>query len=206
MSKITINRKYQIYGLVMLVLALLELYLPYNNMSLNVVFYGIAFTRIIVCRCMEAAFAGEVKRGLDYKYCRIIFAILTYLYLIIFIFDVQSSFTLTRSEKNVDVAYKFFICTWILTFVLGVIAICFFIHADYKKTKTCWIIVNAILLLIIIKLYSDTLTTYPVSGKYVMILFLITRTVFWYKIVSSDMNGSYRLGTREKCSDPKEEN
>ena len=140
-SEMTIYEKYKKFGMIMATLLILEVLLPYKMAFLNVVFYGIVFAKMILCRCMEYAFSKEVKKGNNYKKCKLIYEIQTYFYLVIFILDIQTSFKLSASEDYAAVVYLFFTTMWILQFVFSFAGLYFFIKAN-DRSKTDWIVIN----------------------------------------------------------------
>ena len=140
-SEMTIGEKYKKFGTIMATLLLLEVFLPYKMAFLNVIFYGIVFAKMILCRCMEYAFSQEVKKGNNYKKCKLIYEIQTYFYLVIFILDIQASFNLSVSEDNAAVAYMFFTTMWMLQFVFSFAGLYFFIKVN-NRSKTDWVVIN----------------------------------------------------------------
>ena len=182
-NEMTTTKKYHIYGLIMAVLFVLELILPFDNPSLNIVFFGIAFLRIVLCRYMEHLYSNEIRRGNDCKNLRILFMVMTYFYLVVFIFDVQASFSFARSSENIMAAYKFLIFAWIFQFVLGAIVAYFYTNDDFI-VRAGWIGINAVLIFMLLRAYGTSVegTRFYLMKEDVILVLIPFRAVVWWFI------------------------
>ncbi len=178
----TIFEKYRLFGFSMAVLLLLEYCLPYKVMWLNPVFFVIAFLKIILCRCMEYAFGREVKKGNDFKKCKLVYEIQTYFYLVVFILDVQSSFTIARSKDNAMLAGAFFMLAWVLQFFFGAAGVFYFLKAQNRSVLD-WCIINTGFLGMLIHFYIKALYGDDTSIGRILITagLLIWRTILWFR-------------------------
>ena len=173
----TTTKKYHVYGVIMAILFVLELILPFDKPSLNAVFFGIAFLRIVLCRYMEHLYANEIRHGNDYKNLRILFMVMTYFYLVVFIFDVQASFSFARSTENIMAAYRFLIFAWIFQFVLGAIAAFSYCNDDFI-VGVGWIGTNALLVFLMLRAYGTSMVSELENA--IFALFLFRGIVWWF--------------------------
>lgn len=192
---IPINKKMNIYGVVMTLLVIAELFLIYERgVLINVLLYGITIIRFLVCRYMVKSFKAEVDMGFDYGACKKNFEILSYAFAVDFVFSLifLTYYNGHQSLPYLKVIFLFFVFITIAEFMINVFAFRNFIPTSrrgeqYYNLSIAWVTINTILVVFVLahvrNMFFDIYVereTKGFAGLFLLILVIIRVFMKYY--------------------------
>lgn len=193
---ITINTKMIIYGLIMSVSVLLEVFLRgMTGVAGNIAYYGITITRLILCIYMTFAFGNEARKGHDYKACKKSFRFLSYVFAIDLIFNLifLTYYNGHQTKEMLKTIYLFFAIITILEFVLSSFGYLkmFPERSDdqgFSLSKGIWELLNVgiivVFIMLVMKLLAHDYSIHYENWLWVFVILLLVREPVKYYISS----------------------